>query len=251
LIYLHSLGTNQYECIHLVPFLCNSDLALFSFDFPGCGISDGNMIPLDGSGVYDVYEAVSFLDREFGFDKYSIWGRSMGASIALHSVSMTKKFCCIISDSSFKNTRAIVEEQAKMNGFPRLFIYLLEPIIKREAYNILGSEIDNPQPLSEVPFSQTPLLMGHGKNDTFVSASQAYELYEQYGCSDKQLYIFDARHNSSRPAQWYETASRFLFRKMELPSQQRSYASIYNYSQIHIGKKDQIIQEIGNPPKET
>lgn len=244
LLYLHSLGTNQFEALNLVPFMTSQDLALFSFDFPGCGISEGDHIPLDGSGIHDVLAACDFLDSQFHFKKYAVWGRSMGAAIALHSVSASNRFTCCVSDSAFQNTESVVFDQADQNGIPRFAITLIEPIIKYQANKMLKTNIIAPYPLSEVPYSTTPLLMGHGRQDTFVSPSQAQHLFDCYGFADKQLYLFDARHNSVRPYQWYETASRFIYRKLGIKPVKRFYDAIFTGSELHSGIQEVILADI-------
>lgn len=244
IFYLHSLGTNQFEGLNLVSFLCSPDLCLFTFDFPGCGISEGDFIPLDGSGIDDVKSAFEYLSSEYHFEKYAIWGRSLGAAIALQSASATDYFSCCVSDSAFKNTESVVYDQAAQNGIPKLCITLVKPFVKQQANSILKTDVISPSPIREVPFSHTPLLMGHGKQDTFVPLPQAQVLFDTYGFQDKQLYIFDARHNSVRPYQWYETASRFVYRKLGLTPTKRFYDAVYNSSMLHSGIHSVILEDI-------
>ena len=244
LIYLHSLGTNQFECLNLVSFMCSEQLCIFSFDFSGCGISEGSYIPLDGSGINDVLAAKEELDARYHFSKYALWGRSMGAAIALHCASATSQFACCVSDSAYKDTQAVVMDQAEMNGIPGFVISILKPLIKYHAENLLGTNIINSYPISEVPSSRTPLLMGHGKQDSFIPLNQAQILFENYGCNDKQLYVFDAMHNTLRPSVWYEAASRFIYRKLGLNILSRHYEIFLNASFIHSGLKSQILEDI-------
>ena len=251
LIYLHSLGTNQFEGLNLISFMCSPDLSVFTFDFPGCGISEGDYIPLDGSGINDVKAAVEYLDDNYHFEKYALWGRSMGAAIALQTASSSLRFCCCVSDSAFKNTKSVVYDQADQNGIPKFAISLIEPIIKHQANQILHTDVLSPSPLREVPFSQTPLLMGHGKQDSFVTLPQAQYLFDMYGCPDKQLYIFDARHNSVRPYQWYETASRFIYRKMGLTPNKRFYDAVFNSSMLHSGLQERILEDVDKQMEEA
>ena len=101
-----------------------------------------------------------------------------------------------------------------------------------------------PSPLSDVPFAQTPLLMGHGKLDSFVPLHQAMDLFEQYGFSDKQLYVFNVKHNTSRPNQWFETVARFIYKKLGLEIEVRKYELIFRESQLHVGEKTLVLAEI-------
>ena len=251
LLYLHSLGTNQFECLDLVPFMCSPDLCLFAFDFPGCGISEGDYIPLDGNGVYDVESAIKHLDESFHFEKHCLWGRSMGAAISLHCASVMNSITCCVSDSAYKDTKAVVYDQAELNGIPSFIVTLIVPVIKYKAQRTLGTDVISQSPMDKVPFSSTPLLMGHGKQDSFVTISQARNLFDLYGCPDKQLYIFDAMHNTNRPYQWYETASRFIHRKLGLAPVMKYYDSVSNSASIHSGLFEQIIEDIDNKIREA
>ena len=246
LIFLHSLGTNQLECVNLVPFVCTHDLALFSFDFTGSGISDGDIIPLVGNGCHDVLSAAELIRNKFGITQIGIWGRSMGAAIALETVSFTNEFVCVVADSSFSSPENIVFDQAKNYGFPKLLVNFAKPYFIKEALKIVGPSFDITYPLKDVSYSSTPLLLGHGKVDAFVPLNHAKDLFNQYGCLDKQFYIFDGNHNTSRPNQWYETAARFIYRKLGIDMKPRVYEKVYKNALLHIGILDDVLDEYAN-----
>ncbi|OHS98353.1 hypothetical protein TRFO_08942 [Tritrichomonas foetus] len=241
IIFLHSLGMNQFECVNIVPFLCTPDLAVFSFDFTGSGKSDGDTIPLIGRGCHDVMTAANFLRTQFQISRIGLWGRSMGAAIGLDTVSISNDFECIVSDSAFASTDQIIYDQAKMNKLPPFFVNLVKPILRKEALKIVGPAFDLNYPLNDVTYASTPLFMGHGKEDSFVPVLQAHELFDKYGCSDKQLFIFDAKHNTPRPPQWYEAAARFIYRKLGIDQKPRMYEVEYKYARLHIGVLNEII----------
>ena len=245
MIYLHSLGANQFEVINIVPLLCTEDFAVYSFDFPGCGMSEGDYIPLDGSGTDLVEYCVRSLREEFGIQQFALWGRSMGAAIALHSVSvLDTEFCCVVSDSSFSCTKDVMADQTKINGYPSFLIKLLMPVIKKEAQEGLHTNVDNPFPIHYIPFARVPLLIGHGSRDKFVSTWMAEEIFKKYGYDDKQLYFFNGNHNSARPSQWYQTAARFIYKHANINMRARPYELVYRTSSIHVGPVDQVVSEI-------
>lgn len=243
IIFLHSLGTNQFECINLIPFLCTPELALFSFDFSGSGMSGGDTIPLVGRGSQDVFAAYNLLKNKFGITQIGLWGRSMGAAIGLDTVSISNDFACIVSDSAFASTEEIVYDQAKINGYPKFLINIAKPILMKQAKKIVGPTLDIQYPIKDVSFSSTPLLMGHGKIDSFVSVSQAQELFNKYGCSDKQLYVFNAKHNTARPNQWYEAAARFVYRKLGIDQKPRMYDIEYRNALLHVGELNYVLAD--------
>jgi pimeloyl-ACP methyl ester carboxylesterase len=243
-IFLHSLGTNQFEVINLVPFLCNQNLALFSFDFPGCGVSEGKAMPLDGSGSQVVLAAVRHLKEAFGFTRFALWGRSMGAAIGLHAVSLCHEFKCVVSDSSFATTRKVIDDQAAANKIPRIVVCAAFPFVRAEAERLLDMNVDCPFPLDFVQFAQTPLLMGHASRDVFVPMHHAQEIFANYGYKDKQLYIFEGKHNSPRPHQWYESAARFIYKHTGVKEKAKRYPWMYTHSYLHSGLRDVVLREI-------
>jgi predicted esterase len=246
LIYLHSLGTNQFEAINLIPFLCTSQLSLFAFDFPGCGISEGKATPLDGSGSGIVRTAVRVLRARFGFNQFALWGRSLGASIALHAVSTSNDFDCIVADSPFRCARDFLYDQAKANKIPQFFIKLALPIVQAEALRTLKMNIDYPFPINFVQFAQTPLLLGHGNADGFVPIYHSEAIFAEYGGSNKQLYIFEAQHNTSRPSHWYRSAGRFVYRRLGVDALVRSYEHVYRTSLLHAGPLVVVMKDLEN-----
>lgn len=59
---------------NLIPYF---DVA--SFDFRGCGKSEGKYLTLGYLEREDVRVVIKYIDEHFGERKYLIWGRSMGA----------------------------------------------------------------------------------------------------------------------------------------------------------------------------
>lgn len=244
-IFLHSLGTNQFEVLNIIPILCCKQLCIVSFDFPGCGMSGGEILPLDGSGAEIVKNCVEKLKNDYHISKFALWGRSMGAAVALQSVSMyNEDFQCVVSDSAFSCTEKILFDQGKANGFPSFMISMIMPMIKKEAQAAFNTNVDNPFPIGYVSDARAPLLMGHGKQDVFVPLHHAELLFQKYGMNNKQLYFFGGKHNSPRPGQWYQTAARFINRHMGIDSPPRIYDLVFRASQLHIGPVDMVLPEV-------
>ncbi|KAH0785359.1 Clan SC, family S9, unassigned serine peptidase [Histomonas meleagridis] len=244
MIFLHSLGNNQFEALNLIPFLCTPDLAMFCFDFTGSGNSEGDFIPILCHGFEDVLAASNFIRSEFHITKIGLWGRSLGAAIGLNTVSASNNFFCFISDSAFSSIYDIVYDHARKYGIPSFFMKFIEPLLIREARNVIGDEVDINYPLRDIPCARVPLLMGHGKSDTFVPLAEGKAIFDKYGCQEKQFYIFCGKHNSPRPRQWYETAARFIYRHAGIRFPVRNYDSELRNSFLHVGDPERIIQAI-------
>lgn len=244
-IFLHALGTNQFECLHLVPFICQREVAMFSFDFQSHGLSDGNLIPLIGGGSSDVLSVVDYLRSEYSISSFALWGRSMGAAVALDVVSLSPDiFSCVVADSGFASTRDVIEYQARVNGFPSCLTSFLYKYAKRRVQQRIPVEIDCDFPINHVERARAPLFIGHGSSDAFIPVEQGHAIYAAYGSDEKQMYIFPAKHNSQRPHTWYESVARFIYRKLGVDKPVRDYEQTYKYSRLHIGDPDSILCDI-------
>ena len=243
LIYLHSAGMNQFEAINLVPYLVTSELSLFAFDFPGCGMSDGKFLPFDGSGPPHVKNCLEHLRSVEKIKKFCLWGRSMGAAIALQCVSYyTKDFFGVVADSPFCNLTELLKFVVKKNGCPKMFSNMAVKYLKKQTKKIYGVDIDYHFPMEDIKMAKAPLLIGHGKQDNFVPPRQSEKLFMKYGTLNKQLYIFDATHFKSRPYFWYEMAAKFIYRNSKINVKPRFYENVYGKSLLHIGEKEEILQ---------
>jgi predicted esterase len=230
--------------LNIVPFLCTPELAMFAFDFPGCGVSEGRATPLDGSGCELVLGAVRHLRAQFQFTQFALWGRSLGAAIALHTVSTTNDFRCVVADSSFASTRKFLYDQARANRIPQCLINLVLPIVQAQARRTTAVNIDYPFPINFVQYAQTPVMLGHGSRDRFVPFTHCEAIFERYGSANKQLCRFDSKHNSPRPSHWYRTVARFIYRHLGMDAQVRSYDAVYSSAKLHVGEREAVRLEI-------
>jgi hypothetical protein len=110
----------------------------------------------------------------------------------------------------------------------------------------IAMNVNYPFPIKFVPFAQTPLMLGHGTRDRFIPLTHSERLFTHYGDARKQLYTFDARHNSPRPYHWYHTAARFIYRQTGLNRVVRPYNRVFASSDLHVGNIQTVIQDIHN-----
>ena len=83
MIYLHGNSSSRYESVQLLKFLSKYDISLCSFDFSGCGLSEGEYISLGWHEKDDVDLVVKYLSTTKKITKIALWGRSMGAVATL------------------------------------------------------------------------------------------------------------------------------------------------------------------------
>ena len=243
-VYSHSMGTNQFEALNLVPFLVTPSLALFAFDYVASGCSSGEALPFDGKGAALVLSIVRALRQTRGMSRFAIWGRSLGASIALQAVSISSEFVCCVADSGFATPNAVMHNFFRRYKVPRCLMGRVDAMVRDEVRKMYGMEVDYEFPKRDLPNGRTPLIIGHGSIDTFVPASEGRKIFDCYGFADKQLYLFNANHFKSRPASWYQAAARFVYRKFGFNDMPRDYDAVYTQSQLHMGDVDDIIRDL-------
>lgn len=87
ILYLHTYSGNKCEAKFLLHYLpADYDLAIF--DFPGCGLSQGTFVTYGITEKYDVDAILKEIDRRFEYVEYFLWGRSMGAVVAIFYAQM-------------------------------------------------------------------------------------------------------------------------------------------------------------------
>jgi pimeloyl-ACP methyl ester carboxylesterase len=82
-VYMHGNASSQWEGQFLIPNLCPRGIAVFCFDFAGCGASDGEFISLGHFETMDVEFLLQSLLETFRLGPFVLWGRSMGAATSL------------------------------------------------------------------------------------------------------------------------------------------------------------------------
>jgi pimeloyl-ACP methyl ester carboxylesterase len=207
-IYLHGNCSSQHEGQFLIPNVCPRGIALFCFDFPGCGLSGGDYISLGHYEATDVAFLVDSLHASFGLGPFVLWGRSMGAATALllqHPLVIGK-----IVDSAFTSLPEIVKAIAKRTQIapillPGALLYLRIAVRNRAHFDMATVA-----PIEAVRLAgQVPVRFCHAENDDFVPVEHALELYAAYASADKDLDITDSGHNGQRSLRWIEKGCKF------------------------------------------
>lgn len=97
-------------------YLLSRDITLFTFDFAGCGLSEGEYISLGYFERGDVDTAFKYLRGLGTVSSIGIWGRSMGAVTALMYADTNHEIGCLVLDSPFSNLEKLSKELAEKHG---------------------------------------------------------------------------------------------------------------------------------------
>ena len=83
-------------------------MTLFCFDFPACGISQGDYISLGWYEKDDLGIIVDYLRNRRKVSQIALWGRSMGAATCLLYAKLDDSISAMILDSAFSDLRLLI-----------------------------------------------------------------------------------------------------------------------------------------------
>ena len=87
---------------------------MLSFDFSGCGNSEGEWVTLGWKEEKDLQAVIAYLDGLGSVSKIGLWGRSMGAATAMSFMAHYQgKIAVSVLDSAFASFGDIVNHLAE------------------------------------------------------------------------------------------------------------------------------------------
>ena len=102
-IYMHGNAGNKQEGTSYAQGLLPLGVDLFTFDFSGCGNSEGEWVTLGWKETEDLTAVLNHLAQKGRTSKVALWGRSMGGATALRfdHTSSPIPVSGLVIDSSF------------------------------------------------------------------------------------------------------------------------------------------------------
>jgi fermentation-respiration switch protein FrsA (DUF1100 family) len=185
IIVVHSARENRVDpaagVLDVSAALARHGFAVLAFDMRGMGESPPAPLSMGFFEQRDVLGAVDFLRR--GPLPYPAlgrprriggWGVSMGASTLLMAAGQEPAITAIVADSAYADIAPIMErELPARSGLPRAFT----PGILLAVRILFGIDFHAIRPVASVRrLAPRPTLFIHGRDDTFIPASNALEL---------------------------------------------------------------------------
>jgi pimeloyl-ACP methyl ester carboxylesterase len=88
--------------------LISSSINLIAFDFGACGKSEGQFLTYGEKEARDIDCVVEYARSRFKIKKVVIWGRSMGASLAMMYASLhPRHVSCLVLDTPFRRLKQV------------------------------------------------------------------------------------------------------------------------------------------------
>ena len=214
-VYLHGNSSSRCEAIAEIKYLLPLNITVFSFDFSGCGKSEGEYISLGWFERDDVECVINYLRKTNKVSTIGLWGRSMGAVTAIMYGDRDPSIAGLILDSPFASLRELIEELVKERvSLPNFILNQAIKLVKSTIMKKAKFNLDNIEPKNYAVRCFIPALFCHGKNDTFVNVHHCKDLAEVYA-GDKNVIYVDGNHNSPRPRFFRDSAAIFFYNTLQ------------------------------------
>lgn len=179
IVYAHGLGSNKLEALSITKYFIKHGFDMCSFDFSSSGRSQGEYTSYGMREQDDISAVLGHLDGHFRYERYILWGRSMGsvAIILNQGKCFNKKVICIVLDSPFSSFEKIAVQLASKKSFiPEFMLEILIQPLKsyfKLHHPVNPFEIDVCQHIQKI---DTRILIVYSKNDTVVQHSHSIAL---------------------------------------------------------------------------
>ena len=210
-IYLHGNSSSRVEGLVLVPLILPVKATVVSFDWAGCGKSEGEFITLGWNERHDLDILINYLRANRRVGAIGLWGRSMGAVSALFSACNNLNIGPMVIDSPFASMKTLAHELAKKNSsLPNFILKFVYSKIRETIKEKAGFDINALKPINMAPKCLQPGLFLTAKGDDFVPPHHTQEIFDAYA-GDKDILYVEGDHNSSRPAECLQRISMFFY----------------------------------------
>ncbi|EGR32351.1 hypothetical protein IMG5_086710 [Ichthyophthirius multifiliis] len=243
-IYLHGNSSSRFESLDCLKVLIPRNISLFSFDFSGCGHSQGKYISLGWYEREDVQTVINYLKQTKKVNQISIWGRSMGAVTSLMYADRDPRISGIVSDSAFSSLKKLAEELCQQNTkIPSFIVSIALQVVKKKIQEEAQFNIFEIDPLNNhIDKIKSPIFFVAGNQDKFISPNHSILLHQKYSNKNKNINFIDADHNSKRPIYILEKIGNFFLQCFIL--EKKNDLNFYSVIKNDSKQKQQYVQKI-------
>lgn len=213
IVFCHGNSGNRTYSYEIVSKMLQAQISVLTFDFAGCGLSDGKFVFQGLFEQYDIEDVLEYALKRFHFidsQRIGIWGRSMGAIAALLFAAHNHSAAFLIIDSPIKDFSDIINEYiTRVKIIPNMIgQYILKQLRKR-ILQLASFDIEELKPIEMVATCMTPALFHHTNKDQVVPPQHSRDLFKAYP-AEKEYLETEGGHNSPRLDIYYETVQKFI-----------------------------------------
>ncbi|KAG0631454.1 hypothetical protein M758_1G254700 [Ceratodon purpureus] len=217
-IYCHGNSGCRADANEAAIILLPCNITVFTLDFSGSGLSDGNYVSLGWNETDDLKAVVNHLRTDEQVSRIGLWGRSMGAVTCLMYGAQDPSVAGMVLDSPFSNLNNLMMELVDVYKIrlPKFTVkvavqYMRKAIQKKAQFDIM--DLDTVQVAKK---SFIPALFGHATDDVFIQPHHSDLIFKAYA-GDKNIIKFDGDHNSPRPQFYYDSITIFFYNVLRPP----------------------------------
>uniref|UniRef100_A0A1D1XWE5 Uncharacterized protein yqkD n=1 Tax=Anthurium amnicola TaxID=1678845 RepID=A0A1D1XWE5_9ARAE len=217
-IYCHGNSGCRADASEAAIILLPSNITVFTLDFSGSGLSEGEHVTLGWKEKEDLRAVVDYLRTDGNVSCIGLWGRSMGAVTSLMYGAEDPSIAGVVLDSPFSNLVDLMMELVDTYKYPlpkftvKIAIQHMRRVIKRKA-NFDIMDLDTMQVAKHC---YVPALLGHATDDDFIQPHHSDRIYDAYA-GDKNIIKFDGDHNSPRPQFYFDSITIFFHNVLKPP----------------------------------
>jgi fermentation-respiration switch protein FrsA (DUF1100 family) len=195
-IYLHGVGDCKIGGVAFAKFLYGKGFNIFLYDSREHGESEGYYCTYGFYEKHDVSAVISYLQsrKDLKIGKIGIFGTSMGGAVAIQAAAIDQRIVAVISEGSYTALRVVfVDYQKRIIKLPWHFLRNIALLQSQKLANFKARLV---APIEDIKRVHVPILIVHGKNDSFIKSDYSKLLYDAAN-EPKQLLLIDgAGHNN-------------------------------------------------------
>jgi len=217
-VYLHGNSSSRLEAHDVVKVCVPRKLAVFCFDFSGCGISGGDYVTLGYKESKDLGVVLDYLRGTGTVTSIGLWGRSMGAATAILGTGNYNVQACVL-DSPFTRLRLVVEELLSSRlSIPHFIVNAGIEAVRQECLQRANFDLNDIVPVNAARVASCPAFFGASAEDDLVLPHHSHDLHSVWGHRDRVLRTFKGDHNEKRPAWFMQEVGDWLMQKLTVRS---------------------------------
>ena len=222
-IYLHSATGSRVEATQVLPTVLRAGCTLVAFDFAGSGLSDGEHISWGWFEHNDCLDMVKLVRELKGTTAVALWGRTLGAAVALAYASKDRAIAAVVLDTPYSSLDEFIEQgvnYAKKHGvrIPKLILKVAIEVVSKSIKEKISRNFDAKKvaPINHAPMCSCPALFIAGTRDMNVPLTIAQSVMAAYKGQPKSMLLMEGgTHFSLRTADSLQPCGIFL--KQVLP----------------------------------
>jgi fermentation-respiration switch protein FrsA (DUF1100 family) len=195
IIYLHGVGDCKIAGVAFARSLYDRGFNIFLYDSRQHGESEGYYCTYGFYEKHDVSAVISYLQSrtDIKIGKIAIFGTSMGGAVAIQAAAIDPRITCVVSEGSYTALRVVfVDYQKRIIKLPWHFLRNIALVQSQKMANFKARLV---APIEDIKRVHVPVLIVHGKNDSFIKSDYSTLLYDAANKPKQLLLIEGADHN--------------------------------------------------------